>query len=226
VDREFINRVKSLVNDTANGVYSRFALTTGVTPTTMQRYLEGRAQPGYNVIKQMCAACGVTPNWLLFGWEPKYGSVRKGKPEAVRIVNLADAGDIRANDFITVPVLLPPAWREIARGILLIGPETTEGFTLASATLGSRLCAVRAPDDAMAPEIVAGDLLLIDMTCKDYLELHESVVFAEINGGMQARGVNGHLLLSTQPRRYPPVSARHRKILGAVVQIQRNKICG
>jgi transcriptional regulator with XRE-family HTH domain len=195
----------------------------GVSPTTIQRYLQGRAQPGFQVIRRACLTCGVAPNWLLFGWAPKYGGERPRPPEAVRIVNAADVDGLREQDFVTVPVLGAQAWRQLEQGVLIVSPDTCEGFTVAPAALGGRLCAVRAGDDGMSPEIEAGDLLLVELAKRESSALEGRLVFAVEGGRGRARRYIGGLLFAASPRRRPPTRIGRRSVLGVIVQIRRDK---
>ncbi len=223
MDDEFVDRLQILVKEFSGNVYSRFGKMIDVSPTTMQRYLEGRAQPKYKNIRRICVVCGVTPNWLLLGWAPKYGG-EKPAARDIRVVDVANAGNIESSDYVSAPVLNQLAWREYERGILPVTPETTEDFAVVSAGLGGRLCAVRAPDDAMAPEIECGDLLVIDISQKEPAQLEGRIVFAaEAGRGGPCLLVSG-LLFAGDVQRRPPLRAIRRRIVGAVVQIRRDKI--
>lgn len=223
MSEDFITRLRILVDECADGVYSRFGKIIHVSATTMQRYLEDRAQPGYDIVRRICLICGVTPNWLLFGWEPKYGAQNKNTPEAIRIVDLAGAGDVAAADFVTVPILGENAWEAVDKGLTLIGPSTIEGFTIAPAALGGRLCACRATDESMSPEIVPGDLLLINLGRNEPQKITGKLVLAQVaSRQMAVRRLLRNYLFSNDPHRFPPLPVGKRRIVGVVAQIRRD----
>lgn len=223
MSEEFIARLRILIDECADGVYSRFGKIIHVSATTMQRYLEDRAQPGYDIVRRICVICGVTPNWLLFGWEPKYGSQNKNTPEAIRIVDLANAGEVAAADFVTVPILGESAWEAVELGLTLIGPNTIEGFTIAPAALGGRLCACRATDESMCPEILPGDLLLINLGRNESEKMAGKLVLAQVAPRqMAARRLLRNYLFSNDPHRFPPLPVGKRRIAGVVAQIRRD----
>jgi transcriptional regulator with XRE-family HTH domain len=220
---DFIARLRILIDECADGVYSRFGKMIHVSATTMQRYLESRAQPGYDIICRICRICGVTPNWLLFGWDPKYGAQNKATPQAIRIVDLANAGEMTSTDFVTVPILSDCAWSSADKGLTLIGPDTVEGFTIAPAVLGGRLCACRAKDESMAPEIEQGDLLLVNLGHHEPEEMEGRLVLAQVDSQQMApRRLLRNYLFAGDPHRHPPLSVSRRRIVGVIVQIRRD----
>ncbi|NLH50990.1 MAG: hypothetical protein GX444_20635 [Myxococcales bacterium] len=223
MSEDFITRLRILVDECADGVYSRFGKIIHVSATTMQRYLEDRAQPGYDIVRRICLTCGVTPNWLLFGWEPKYGAQNKSAPEAIRIVDLAGAGEVMASDFVTVPILGESAWEAVEKGLTLIGPNTMEGFTIAPAVLGGRLCACRAKDESMSPEIIPGDLLLINLGRIEPQKMAGKLVLTQVAPSQMAvRRLLRNYLFSNDPHRFPPLPVGKRRIVGIVAQIRRD----
>lgn len=224
MDPEFAKRLKTLVNEQADGVYSRFGKLVGVSATSMQRYLEGRALPGFDVIRRTCLACGVTPNWLLFGWEPKYGRDRVRPDDDVRLIEWADIGELTASDFVTVPILLGRAWIDHGPALGAAAAKDMRGFTLAPARLGGRLRGVRVEDEAMAPEVATGDVLLVDISRRNPLMLDGRLVLAELAGGVGVRRLLKGALFSNNPRRYPPELLTSQTVLGAITQMQRDNI--
>lgn len=223
LEPEFIDRLRLLIEEFTGGVYSRFGKFVAVSPTTMQRYLEGRASPGYRTIRRVCQKCNVTPNWLLFGWEPKYGAERPIVRDPIRIISPPEAPELDDHDFIVIPVLNAAAWPAANQGVTLLGPASIDHFTVAWATLGETLIAFSVRDEAMAPETCTGDLLIVDREKRDPLTLAGQLVLAQLDGAVGPRRLVKEMLLSNNSRRFPPSRANKRKILGAVVEIRRDQ---
>jgi len=223
LDTEFIDRLRLLIEEFTGGVYSRFGKWIAVSPTTMQRYLEGRASPGYRTIRRICQRCNVTPNWLLFGWEPKYGAERPIARDAIRIVAPPEAPVLDDHDFVVIPVLNATAWQENNKGVTLVGPSNIDHFTVAWSTLGESLIAFSVRDDAMAPESCAGDLLIVDREKRDPSQLENQLGLVQIDGVVGPRRLVKGMLLSNESRHFPPCRANKRKVLGSIVQIRRDQ---
>jgi transcriptional regulator with XRE-family HTH domain len=221
MDQEFVLRLRELIKEHAEEVYTRFAKIVGVSATTMQRYIEGRAAPGYDIIRRICTTCGVTPNWLLFGWEPRYGAENQLAGAVIRIVDQAGAETLNAADYITVPILNQNAWVEHGRGITLVGPNSTDGFTVVPAGLGQRVIAVPVCDASMAPEIEESDLALVDMEDRDMLLLENRLVLAQTEDGVAPRRLMKGILFSNNPRHFPPERCNRQKLLGLIIQVRR-----
>ncbi|MDP8223635.1 MAG: LexA family transcriptional regulator [Candidatus Lernaella stagnicola] len=220
MDREFIDRMQALVNDHAGGVYTRFARQISVSATTMQRYLEGRAVPGYNILRGICDACGVTPNWLLLGWEPRYRNGGTVGAETIHIVSPGDTEAVSAADFQVVPIVNHHAWDEGAD--TAINPQTVTGCVILRFAVDRRLFGVRAEDDSMRPEIEPEDLLVIDPGMRDPAALENRLTLAHTENGVTVRRLVNGILYSNNPRFFPPERASKTKLLGAVSQVRRD----
>ncbi|MCZ7583466.1 MAG: hypothetical protein M5R36_09110 [Deltaproteobacteria bacterium] len=220
-NKEFLDRLKELVAEFGGGHYSRLADLVGVSSVTMMGYLQGKNLPGYEIIERIVDACGVSPNWLVKGWPPKYAGERRPVPEAVRVVDVADAGDLGGEDFVTVPVLEPAAWRDASAGVVLVGPDTTSGYLVTRARPGARLVAARQLEESMRPELEPGDLCLIDLEARDPRALDGGLVLADAAGLVAVRRLAGGYFVSNDARAFPPVRAGKKQILGRVVEVRR-----
>ncbi len=221
MDTAFIMRMRTLVEEHANGVYTRLAKALGVSPTTMQRYLEGQALPGYNTLCRLYRVFDVTPNWLLFGWEPKYRD-EATNGSGIRVITDENIDKLTERDFTTVPIVTQEAWSSGAPGVTTIGCKTITGYALAAATAGQRLFSVCTPDDSMVPEIEAGDLVIVDGARQDLLLLENHLVLAQCEGVVSPRRLMQGVLFTNNPRHFPPMRATKHNVLGAIVQMQRS----
>jgi len=218
----FLNRLQELVAEFGQGRYTRLADLVGVSSVTMMGYIQGKNLPGFEIIERLVNACGVSPNWILKGWPPKYAAEKPPVPDQIRIVDVAAAGNIESKDFVSVPILELSAWRDVDRGIVLVGPDTTSGYTVARSLPNSRLVAVRQIEDSMSPEIEAGDLCVVDLERKKPQDLESRLVLADAGGLVSVRRLAQGMLLSNNQRSFPPVRATKKILLGCVTQIRRD----
>lgn len=165
---------------------------------------------------KICEVCGVTPNWLIFGWEPKFGGEKRAEAQ-IRVVDAAAAGKLGDADFVTVPILELSAWRE--SGVLVLSPATMRGFTVSRARPGARLAAVYQIEGSMAPEIDVGDLVVVDLERREAVD--GELVLADVDGLVSVRRLQGGVLVPADARRYGVTKVRARSILAVVVEIRR-----
>ncbi|MBZ0271138.1 helix-turn-helix transcriptional regulator [bacterium] len=221
-DPELRDRLSELVHDFAGGVYSRFAELIGVSSVSMMGYLQGKNLPGFAVLARIVDACGVSPNWLIKGWPPKYATQNRPQPASVRVVDVGGAGDLTDDDYVTAPILDLSAFRDLARGVLLVGPDTASGYLVVRHRPGARLVAVRQLDDALAPDVAAGDVCVVDLEQTDIASLDGAAVLADAGGLISARRLAGGMIVSNNPRAFPPQRATRRAILGRVLEVRRD----
>lgn len=215
----FTQRLMELIHEFSGGRYSRFARQIGTGPTTVDNYLKGKSLPGMEMLLVICEQCGVTPNWLFYGWSPKYGGKKRPMPESVRVIDVAGAGEIREGDLQTVPILGSAAWRE--RGIIAVTPESMEGFLVAAHAERARLAAMRMNDDAMSPELDVGDLVLFDMEDKEPAQLDGQLVAVWTDAGVTVRRFAGGSLIPADMRRFHVERLMKRDIVGRVVEVRK-----
>lgn len=219
----FIARLSELIDEFGGGHFSRFARIVGTGATTIDNYMRGKSVPGLNMIEDICEQCGVTPNWLIFGWAPKFGAASRPMPESIRLVHAGEAGTLSSDDFQAVPILKPDAWRDPV--CCRVSAETMEGFTVSHARPGSRLAAIRMPDDAMGDEVARGDLIVFDMESREAAAIEGHLVAVRLDDAVTVRRVMDDRFLTSDVRRHAPQKAMRRQILGAVVEV-RKSVCG
>ncbi|MCL4850547.1 MAG: helix-turn-helix domain-containing protein [Bryobacteraceae bacterium] len=218
-NEEFIGRLSELIDEVGGGHYSRFARIVGTGATTIDNYMRGKSVPGLHMIVDICRHCGVTPNWLLFGWTPKFGASVRPMPETIRLVHAGEVGVVSSDDFQTVPILRPEAWRDPA--CFRVCTETMVGFTVSHAKPGSRLAAIRMPDDAMGDEVAREDLIVFDMESREAAAIEGHLVAVRLDEAVTVRRVIDDRFLANDVRRHPPQKAMRRQILGAVVEVRK-----
>ena len=216
--RNFKQRLLELIEEFDGGVSSKFAGRIQSTPSTLQNYIQDRSLPSAEMVMKICLACGVTPNWLLFGWQPKYGGETQPMPETCRVVDMADAGEISDNDFVTLPVLRPEAFE--MEGVTLINPLTVERITVVRAVPDSRLIAIHMPDNTMAPEVLEGDLLVVNLEERSAEALHGKLALARKGNGVVVRRVKNDRLCAINPP-FETTIYLETSILGRVIQVIR-----
>ncbi|MCL4693346.1 MAG: helix-turn-helix domain-containing protein [Candidatus Hydrogenedentes bacterium] len=217
----FLSRLNELADEVGGGHYSRFAKVIGTGATTIDNYMRGKSLPGLGMIVDICQQCGVTPNWLLFGWQPKFGPAARPVPEGIRLIHPGEVAPVSGDDFQTVPIMKLDAWRDPSR--FRVCNETVEGFTVSHAKPGSRLAAIRMPDNAMAGETAPGDLILFDMENREASAIEGRLVAVKLDGAATVRRVIAERFLANDVLHHPPVKAMRRQILGAVVEIRRGQ---
>lgn len=217
--KDFIGRLFELIEEFAAGKYSRFASIIEANPTAVKNYLNGENLPGYEVIERICLKCQVTPNWLIFGWLPKYGGEFPLPAVELRVVDAAAiAGGLTDNDFLIVPILKGGAWKDIDRGITVVNPSTIDGVTVARSSAGVRLVGFRHPDEILLPRIAPDDLLIIDLEAKHYSD--GDIALLRIAGKPVVRFLFRGLAIASyhdpDPRPF-----KKADLLGRVVEVRR-----
>lgn len=69
---EVRDRIARLYRTIGNENKSYFGKIIGVSGTMVSQYLEGKKTPGSDKIIDICLACNVSADWLLFGDELKF----------------------------------------------------------------------------------------------------------------------------------------------------------
>lgn len=212
-----ISRLRELIDEFSGGRYSRFAEFTGVPISAFQKYLRGEAVPSMMTTAKICEVCGVTPNWLIFGWPPKFGAEKPPLPGEVRVVDAGDAGEVMSSDFVSVPILDLSAWRE--SGVLVVSPATVQGFTVTRSRRGARLVGIYMIDGSMIPELDVGDLVVADMERREKRD--GDLLVANIDGLVTVRRFREGLLIPADSRRFGYRPATAKNVLAHVVEIRR-----
>ncbi|MDP8224523.1 MAG: helix-turn-helix transcriptional regulator [Candidatus Lernaella stagnicola] len=219
-NKEFSERVRQLVKEYANGVYSRFGRMVGVAQPTIKRYLEGDALPNFQVIKKICNTCGITPNWLVYGWEPKYREAESYMHKGFRIVIGEDVPSAYDAEFKAIPLLTPAAWANPRAKGPVVNEETCTEYMLAPNWPDADYVAIRMPDAGMRGEIEKGDLILMNLKVPKRLTPRTLLVIKH-GDVVTIRRPLGTVLYSNDPSRFPPVEIKNVKVLGLVTEARR-----
>ena len=220
-NRDVIGRINELIAEFSRGKYSVFAGQVGVAVNAVKGWREGKSAPALDSIRSICDRFEVTPNWLIYGWQPKFAAEKRPAPEALLLLS---GDDDRAADasLVVVPILNQAAFMDASRGITLVSPATTDGFMVANRRADAHLIGVPVVDDSMSPEIESGDVIVVDTFGKDQPRRDGELILLDAFGYVSPRRYVGDLALSNDARRFGPIKVKPRQILGVVVEIRRN----
>lgn len=124
------------------------ARTAGISPDQLQAYITGRSRPSFIPLARLAEGCNVRLDWLWHGTGP----MRVG-------ADVAEAGGAYADAGALVPVRrLPDAGGTAPERVALERAWIVNGLGCAP----EALVLVEVRDDAMAPTLEAGDVLLVD----------------------------------------------------------------
>ena len=220
-DQAFSERVRQLVLEYANGVYSRFGQMVGVAQPTIKRYLEGDALPNFQVIRKICNTCEITPNWLVYGWEPKYQKGITYTTMGFRIVADKEVPETYDPEFTAVPLLTDAAWDAPKAKAPVINLETCTDYLLVPNIPNTNYVATIMPDQSMRGEIEKSDVLIVSLDVPKQLTARTLLLVKTGEGVVTVRRPLGDVLYSNDPARFPPDTLKTVKVLGAVAEVRR-----
>lgn len=218
-DKAFSDRVRILVSEYANGVYSRFGKMVGVAQPTIKRYLDGDALPNFQVIRKICKTCGITPDWLVYGWEPKYQNEKSQVQKGFRIVTGGDVVESYMTAFMSVPVVLPAAWAKTLEP--RIDDDTQTGYVLVNHRPTTKYIAIAMPDAGMRGEIERDDIVVITVSPLPKTYTARDLLLIKHGDEVTVRRPLGDVLYSNDPARFPPIAMKGVKVLGIVAEARR-----
>ena len=150
-------RIKLLRGDTTQAV---FAASLGIPQMTLSNYETGKSEPKFSLINTICTTFSVSADWLLFGRGPmKEDSINN----ELRKKNMEIIG--RRDDIIMIPMV---------EAVLSAGGGSFETSAITGRDYAFRrdfierkgnpndMVLMRVSGDSMEPDVLNGDVVLID----------------------------------------------------------------
>jgi phage repressor protein C with HTH and peptisase S24 domain len=169
----FVDRLKSLVDEHAGGKVTIFAKKAGIYPGTFDNYLKGRL-PQAEQLLYIRQTYGVSIDWLLTG---------EGEPYRSNVVARTDY--LETEQYLFVPLLQSwvkggPEGRLIYEGIedyLPFKRYYIEKLVGSSPERTRELYLVRVKGDSMAPTINDGETVLFDTNENERVEIRTGQIY-------------------------------------------------
>ena len=219
---DFKSRLKKLMND-ARVNARQLALTIGISPPTIQRYLTGEIEPKASQAVKLAQALDTTVDYLLTGREPE------------------PAGPAELRTGKGTPYALAPMCQSAAGGSARYEEIEDEGVVVLKKALGgvktARLKAFRVIGKSMEPEIRDGDIIVCEEDPDALSRLRDNAyycVWDQEEGGVTVKRViydkeNRQLILTPLNPEFPVQRIRLKRgeravVLGRVLGIAWRKI--
>lgn len=205
-----------------------FAARFGIPPGTMGNYERDRNQPPFDLISRLCSHFGVSPEWLLFGTGPK---LREANP-AQEAGNVLPIEAKPGEGVISVPLV--SARLSAGMGSLQVSGNVEKRYAFPSSFLHrkgvpERMVVMRVEGESMQPEIMDGDIVLIDQSKTDIrlgrifaLGIEEAIYLKRIDL------LPGKAVLKSVNPEYPPLEvelcgqlAEQLRVIGQVLWVGR-----
>ena len=142
-------RIVKLLKD--SGISARkFASNIGMNERTFQGYVAGERAPRADQLEIIAKGFGVTVDWLLTGREPTAPApeIRVITPEGIDAVALHDGKAAAGEGALALGEIV---------GVVPVPASITKGRRL------DRLAAIQVAGDSMAPTLLPGDYIVVDM---------------------------------------------------------------
>lgn len=204
-----------------------FAGLFGIPAGTMGNYERDRNQPPFSLISDICSRFGVVPEWLLFGTGPKYRTTYT--PVSQTPINAFEEDHC---EMVSIPMV--GARLSAGTGSWEVGGNTVRHYNFPSTFLlrkgnPQQMVVMKVDGDSMQPEIMDGDVVLIDQSKKEVrLGRIFAVGFEEAIYLKRIDMLPGKILLKSVNPAYPPVEIDMQgqigdsfKVIGQVLWVGR-----
>jgi phage repressor protein C with HTH and peptisase S24 domain len=213
VDEEFRRRLRLIMQQF--GSVADLARAVGVSDNAIYKWVSGRGQPGMGSLVNLAKAAGVSVEWLATG----RGTAAKSKPETQPAQE--------SPDFVTVPrhVLRGASGRSPIQSAQIVDYLSFRAdWLLRTINADPRsLALIEAADDAMAPTIDEGDLVLCDL--RDSRFRHDGIYVFRVGATLAIkriqRQLDGTLLVRSDNPAYEPIKVKPDEVnvVGRVIWI-------
>lgn len=187
---------------------------TGISQNALSNYENNKRMPKVEFVPKLCAALGVSSEWLLNGkgeMRPDSGTKHPDSAPATAIFPVVyEAQD--GEDLLNVPLVA--ARLSAGTGSLQVDSDVETYFAFSSAFLHrkgnpQRMVVMRVEGDSMSPEIRDGDMVLIDQS---KTEIRLGRIFAVgFEDSIYLKRIDkepGKLLLKSVNPAYKPIEIR------------------
>lgn len=212
------NRLKML-RKSLGLTLSDFGEKIGKAQNTVSNYENGKRQIDTSILKLICSTFNVNPDWLLNGTGEMF---------------LDDASrQQEVSDIISIPYY-PEVSAAAGSGALVYDENSVKHLQISSAiiniTTGHNVCLINATGNSMQPVIDDRDLLLVDLTHKDFID--EGIYVVRLENTLLVKRLqkipNGIVLISDNPQ-YSPITLNSNNfnendaaIIGKVISVIKN----
>lgn len=186
---------------------------------TLQKYESGEIIPDYSIIQLIAKTFNVNPDWLLNGTGEMF---------------IGDASrQQEVSDIISIPYY-PEVSAAAGSGALVYDENSVKHLQISSAIInistGDNVCLINATGNSMQPVIDDRDLLLVDLTHKDFID--EGIYVVRLENTLLVKRLqkipNGIVLISDNPQ-YAPITLNSDNfnendaaIIGKVISVIKN----
>lgn len=197
-------------NDFANKIHK--------VTRTLQKYESGEIIPDYSIIQLICSTFNVNPDWLLNGTGEMF---------------INEVNQQTETGIISIPYY-PEVSAAAGSGVLVYDESTVKHLQISSAIInistGDNVCLINATGNSMQPVIDDRDLLLVDLTHKDFID--EGIYVIRLDNTLLVKRLqkipNGVVLISDNPQ-YAPITLNSDNfnendaaIIGKVISVIKN----
>lgn len=212
---ERLKRLRKSMNLTQ----TEFGKRIGVTMQGIQKWEKGKSKPQQSTIKALISTFNVNPDWLLNGTGEMF---------------IGDASrQQEVSDIISIPYY-PEVSAAAGSGALVYDENTVKNIKISSAIIniktGDKVCFINATGNSMQPVIDDRDLLLIDLSNKDFID--EGIYVVRLENTLLVKRLqkipNGIVLISDNPQ-YAPITLNSDNfnendaaIIGKVISVIKN----
>ena len=156
-------RIKLLRGDTTQAV---FAASLGIPQMTLSNYETGKSEPKFSLINTICTTFSVSADWLLFGRGPLRSGDVQQEEKLVELCRKTDKIITSADDEV-VMIPMVEAVLSAGGGSFETGATIGRGYAFRRDFIQRKgnpdnMVLMRVAGDSMEPEILSGDVVLID----------------------------------------------------------------
>lgn len=192
-----------------------FAKLLGINPNTLRNYENGRVYPNQEILERICVTFSVLPEWLLMGTGPMKNesptahSLPPSPSKPSELVQLVPFDGNRETDVIEVPLV--EARLSAGIGSLQVSAERKCSYAFPAPFLlrkgnPKEMVLMCVEGDSMQPEIMDGDMVLIDQSQKEIrLGRIFAVGFEEAIYLKRIDMLPGKVVLKSVNPAYPPL---------------------
>lgn len=198
---------------------TEFGKRIGMTMQGIQKWEKGKSKPQQSTIKALISTFNVNPDWLLNGTGEMFLNNANNKQEQ--------------SDIISIPYY--PEVSAAAGSVALVYDENSvKHLQISSAIInistGDNVCLINATGNSMQPVIDDRDLLLVDLSNKDFID--EGIYVVRLENTLLVKRLqkipNGIMLISDNPQ-YEKIilnsdnfNENDAAIIGKVISVIKN----
>lgn len=197
---------------------TEFGEKIGLSLRGIVKWEKGESKPQQSTIKALVSTFNVNPDWLLNGTGEMF---------------INDVNQQTETGIISIPYY-PEVSAAAGSGVLVYDESTVKHLQISSAIInistGDNVCLINATGNSMQPVIDDRDLLLVDLTHKDFID--EGIYVIRLDNTLLVKRLqkipNGVILISDNPQ-YAPITLNSDNfnendaaIIGKVISVIKN----